>query len=88
MTDQPFPSPSPSLGESGGVPPNLIDQMSKLRSLTMELIETVCVWRSTIPNHDPQVPRPFIYEQQNDLLKLIPDLNFLSSNDLTLLSLF
>lgn len=61
----------------------ILDIMTQIRNVTVELIESICYWRTTMLNADPEVPRPFIYEDNNYLLKVTYDLNFLA--DITFL---
>mmetsp|Transcript_5571 Transcript_5571/g.8485 ORF Transcript_5571/g.8485 Transcript_5571/m.8485 type:complete len:913 (-) Transcript_5571:190-2928(-) len=55
----------------------VLDMMTEIRKVTVDLVEMVCYWRTTMVGQDPEVPRPFIYEDRNYLLKVITDLDFL-----------
>jgi hypothetical protein len=74
-------TPTPSAQASAT---SILDLMTKLRAHTIELIESICLWRTTSVSYDPDLPRPFMYENKNYLLKLIHDLNFLA--DITFLT--
>lgn len=56
----------------------VLDLMTQIRETTVDLIELICYWRSTMIGFDPECPRPFLYEETNYLLKTVSDMNFLS----------
>jgi hypothetical protein len=56
----------------------VLDQLTSIRDVTVSLIETVTTWRQSMINADAEIPRPFIYENQNYLLKIIFDMDFLA----------
>ena len=57
----------------------VLDQLTSIRDVTVSLIEAVTTWRQSMLNADPEIPRPFMYENQNYLLKIIFDMDFLAS---------
>jgi len=56
----------------------VLDQLTSIRDLTVNLIEIVSSWRQSQVNADPEIPRPFMYENQNYLLKVMFDMDFLA----------
>ena len=56
----------------------VLDLMTRLRETTVDLIEIICYWRTTMIGNDPEYPRPFLYEHQNYLLKVVNDMDFLA----------
>ena len=56
----------------------VLDQLTSIRDVTVGLIETVTAWRQSQVNADPEIPRPFMYENQNYLLKIMFDMDFLA----------
>lgn len=56
----------------------VLDQLTSIREVTVSLIETVVVWRQSQVNADEEIPRPFMYENQNYLLKIMFDMDFLA----------
>lgn len=57
----------------------VLDQLTSIRDVTVNLIEAVTTWRQSMLNADPDIPRPFMYENQNYLLKIIFDMDFLAN---------
>jgi hypothetical protein len=56
----------------------VLDQLTSIREITVDLIETVSRWRQSMVKQDPEIPRPFLYENQNYLLKVMFDMDFLA----------
>ena len=56
----------------------ILDYLTQIRDVTVDLIEMVCMWRLSMPNVDPDMPRPFLWEGENYLLRVISDLDFLA----------
>ena len=59
----------------------ILDLLSQIRDLTVVILENVTTWRETMVNADPEAPRPFMWQKQNYVLKMVDDLNFLSYVD-------
>jgi hypothetical protein len=59
----------------------ILDLMCGIRDLTIEITEATTLWRKSMVSYDPSMPRPFMWQQQNYLLKIVEDLNFLSLVD-------
>lgn len=66
-----------SLLESG-LSAVILDSLAQLKNITVEIVLSIISWRETMPNNDPDLPRPFIWNDINYLLKLVSDADFLA----------
>ena len=60
---------------------SILDLMTKIRLCTLNYIEALSLWRDSIPNMDPTMPTPFMWEGDNYTLRVICDIDFLSEMD-------
>lgn len=56
----------------------ILDRMLAIRNMTVEVIEMICLWRTTMVGALAENPRPFIWEGKNYILTMVNDLDFLS----------
>lgn len=56
----------------------LLDTLSIMRSLTLELLENILIWRESSVYYDSHNPKPFLWGNKNYILKLVHDLDFLA----------
>jgi hypothetical protein len=56
----------------------ILDLLSQIRELCVQILESVVAWRDTMASADPDAPRPFMWQRQNYVIKMVNDLNFLS----------
>eukprot|EP01041_Mallomonas_annulata_P009549 gene9549-19848_t len=56
----------------------LLDMLSQMRDQTCNLVLLIAEWRTSMPNIESEMPRPFMWRGQNYLLKAISDLDFLA----------
>lgn len=57
----------------------VLDHLTQIREITVAVIEAISSWRQSMVNADPLIPRPFIFENQNYLLKVTNDMDFLAN---------
>jgi len=58
---------------------DVLEVLTQIRDITLELIESVCMWRLTAPFIEQnEIPKPFIWQNRSYLLKLINDLDFMA----------
>ncbi len=60
---------------------SILDLMTKIRLCTLNYIEALSLWRDSIPNMDPTMPTPFMWEGDNYTIRVIYDIDFLSEMD-------
>ena len=58
----------------------VLDTIMQVREHTLNYLEWLVRWRTSIPDNDPTMPKVFYWEGDNYTLKIIRDLNFMANN--------
>lgn len=71
---------NPSISNNGNRM-KIMDTLTSLRDATVAYIESLTQWRMNVENYNPFQPRIFYWNELNYTIKLLNDLDFLSSDE-------
>lgn len=65
----------------------VLDLLMQLRESTVGVLEAISQWRESVPGYDPTSPPPYCWQNENYIMKMVNDVDFLSQNRSLVMSL-